>query len=162
MGIKSRWKSFSGHWSHIMSFCSQSPKRPWLLWRNKKRIHILKNYWPLDLQTNFWGEWVGLGFELRASHLQSRCSTSWTKPPVHFVLIILEMGSYKLCSWDGLKPSSILLISASQVRCEPLVPCLQTNFDGVCQPQVPNILTFCTSGELSIPTLQLPKSRKQG
>jgi hypothetical protein len=31
---------------------------------------------------------VGLGFELRASHLESRHSG----PPVHFALVILKMG----------------------------------------------------------------------
>jgi hypothetical protein len=35
---------------------------------------------------------VGLGFELRASHLQSSCSTASATPPVHFALVILEMG----------------------------------------------------------------------
>jgi hypothetical protein len=32
---------------------------------------------------------VRLWFELRASHLQSRCSTSRATPPVHFVLVII-------------------------------------------------------------------------
>jgi hypothetical protein len=61
---------------------------------------------------------VGLGFELRGLCLQSRCSTAWVIPPVHFVLVILEIGDM-----DGLK--LILLISAFQVarsRCEPLAP----------------------------------------
>jgi hypothetical protein len=35
---------------------------------------------------------VGLGFGLRASSLQSRCSTTW----VHFVLVIVEMGGGSL------------------------------------------------------------------
>jgi hypothetical protein len=35
---------------------------------------------------------VWLGFELKVSSLQSRCSTSWATPPVHFALIILEIG----------------------------------------------------------------------
>jgi hypothetical protein len=30
---------------------------------------------------------VGLGFEFRDSCLQSRCSTSWITPPVHFALV---------------------------------------------------------------------------
>jgi hypothetical protein len=33
-----------------------------------------------------------LAFELRASCLQSRCSAAWVTPPVHFALIVLEMG----------------------------------------------------------------------
>jgi hypothetical protein len=32
---------------------------------------------------------VGLGFELRALLLQSRCSSAWATSPVHFVLVIL-------------------------------------------------------------------------
>jgi hypothetical protein len=57
---------------------------------------------------------VGLGFELRASHLQSRHPTPWVMPPVHFALVILEMGvSQTIClSWPR---TLILLISASQV-----------------------------------------------
>jgi hypothetical protein len=35
---------------------------------------------------------VGLGFELRASHLHSRHSTAWVPLPVYFSLIIWEMG----------------------------------------------------------------------
>jgi hypothetical protein len=33
---------------------------------------------------------MGLGFELSASYLQSRHSTAWVTPPVHFALVILE------------------------------------------------------------------------
>jgi hypothetical protein len=33
---------------------------------------------------------VGIRFEVRALHLQSRCSTTWAMPPVCFVLVILE------------------------------------------------------------------------
>jgi hypothetical protein len=46
--------------------------------------------------------------------LQSRCSTAWTTPQVHFVLVILEIGVlWTIClSWPG---TLILPISASQV-----------------------------------------------
>jgi hypothetical protein len=57
---------------------------------------------------------LGLGFELRASQLQSRCSTAGATPPVRFALVILEMRvSRTIClSW----PRTIILpISASQV-----------------------------------------------
>jgi hypothetical protein len=47
---------------------------------------------------------VGLGFELRALGLQSRLSTAWTTPPVHFTLLILEMGSQELFALANLKP----------------------------------------------------------
>jgi hypothetical protein len=42
---------------------------------------------------------LGLGFELRPLHLQSRHSTAWAMIPVHFALVILEIGSLKLFSW---------------------------------------------------------------
>jgi hypothetical protein len=45
---------------------------------------------------------VGLGFELKALHLQSRHSLAWAMPPVPFALVILEMGD-KLFAWAGLK-----------------------------------------------------------
>jgi hypothetical protein len=35
---------------------------------------------------------VVLGFDLRASHLLGRCSTTCTAPPVLFALVILELG----------------------------------------------------------------------
>jgi hypothetical protein len=35
---------------------------------------------------------MGQEFELRASHLQNRSSTTWATLPVHFALFILEMG----------------------------------------------------------------------
>jgi hypothetical protein len=54
----------------------------------------------------------GLGFELRTLWLQSRYSTTWTTSPVHFSLVVLEMGSHKLFAWTGLQP---LPSSASQV-----------------------------------------------
>jgi hypothetical protein len=57
---------------------------------------------------------VGLGFELRALHLQSRCSTAWATPPVHFALVILEMGvPWTIC--PGWPWTVILPISTSQV-----------------------------------------------
>jgi hypothetical protein len=46
--------------------------------------------------------WVGLEFEFRASHLQSRHSTAWDTPPVHFPLVILEIESCKLFTQAGL------------------------------------------------------------
>jgi hypothetical protein len=49
---------------------------------------------------------VGVEFELRASHLQSKHSTSWVTPPVYFGLVILEMGSHELFPWAGLESRS--------------------------------------------------------
>jgi hypothetical protein len=56
---------------------------------------------------------VGMGFELRALSLQSR-STIWATPPVHFALVILEMGVLQTICLDW-PWTVILLISASQV-----------------------------------------------
>jgi hypothetical protein len=39
---------------------------------------------------------VGLGFELKALNLQSRHSTAQAITLLHFAIVILEMGSYKL------------------------------------------------------------------
>jgi hypothetical protein len=57
---------------------------------------------------------VVLGFELRALHLQSRCSTACTTLQVHFVLVILSMGVFQsLClGWPW---NVIFLTSAFQV-----------------------------------------------
>jgi hypothetical protein len=55
---------------------------------------------------------VGLGFEVRASCLQSRHSTAWAIPPVHFALVILEIGVSWGLSWPQI---AILPISSSQV-----------------------------------------------
>jgi hypothetical protein len=42
---------------------------------------------------------VGLGFELRALHLQSRGSTTSDTTSVHFALVIRKMGSPELFAW---------------------------------------------------------------
>jgi hypothetical protein len=41
----------------------------------------------------FFPFFVGLGFELRALHLQSKSSAPLTTPPVHFALVFSKMGS---------------------------------------------------------------------
>jgi hypothetical protein len=46
-----------------------------------------------------------LGFELKALAANRR-STSWATTPVHFALVILEMGSFKLFLQSGLKSQS--------------------------------------------------------
>jgi hypothetical protein len=55
-----------------------------------------------------------LGFKLRASGLQSKHSIAQATPPVHFALVILEMGvSRTICpNWPQ---TAILPISNSQV-----------------------------------------------
>jgi hypothetical protein len=63
---------------------------------------------------HFSGGGMGLGFELRDSHLHSRCSTTWTTLPVQFSLTILEMGVSQTMG-TGWPWTAILLISASQV-----------------------------------------------
>jgi hypothetical protein len=55
------------------------------------------------LKKNFFLVELG-GFELRALSLQSRCSTAI--PPVHFALVILEMGSLELFALTGLETLS--------------------------------------------------------
>jgi hypothetical protein len=49
---------------------------------------------------------MGLGFELKASHLQSRCFTALATLTIHFVLDVLKIGSHELFAWHGLKPLS--------------------------------------------------------
>jgi hypothetical protein len=54
-----------------------------------------------------------LGFELRASHLQSRHCTCLSHTSSHFALVVLKMWSRGLFAW--LTSEETLLISASQV-----------------------------------------------
>jgi hypothetical protein len=56
---------------------------------------------------------IGLGFELRALHLQSRHSTTWTISPVHFALIIFGDGVLQTICPDW-PQTTILPISTSQ------------------------------------------------
>jgi hypothetical protein len=49
---------------------------------------------------------VGPGFKFKALYLQNRRSTPWATPPVHFVLVILEMVSRELFAWAGLRLQS--------------------------------------------------------
>jgi hypothetical protein len=78
---------------------------------------VATNHSNWDLLTNFFWRLfflVGLEFELRALQLQSRYSTTYTTPPVHFALVILEMGVSGTI-YLGWPQTSILPISASQV-----------------------------------------------
>jgi hypothetical protein len=52
-----------------------------------------------------------LGFELRASHLQSRPPTTWAMPPVHFAVVIFR----GVCVGGSHELFPILPISGSQV-----------------------------------------------
>jgi hypothetical protein len=47
-------------------------------------------------------------------HFQSRCSTTWVIPPVHFALVIFgDRVSWTIC--PGWPQTSVLLTSVSQV-----------------------------------------------
>jgi hypothetical protein len=46
---------------------------------------------------------VGLGFELRVLCLQSGHSTASVKPPLHFALVIFEIGSCELFAQASLE-----------------------------------------------------------
>jgi hypothetical protein len=72
---------------------------------------------------------VGLEFELKSLHLQSRCSTAWATTPVHFALVILEKGvSQTIClGWPQILT---LPISVSQVGLQVWAT-------------VPKLVTFC-------------------
>jgi hypothetical protein len=67
---------------------------------------------------------VGLGFELRASCLQSKCSIAGDTPPVHFAMVIFRDGVLGKFAWLSLNhnPSGLSLPSSSDNRPEPPVP----------------------------------------
>jgi hypothetical protein len=46
---------------------------------------------------------MGMKFQVRASHLQSRRSITRASPAFHFALVILEMGSLKIFARIGLE-----------------------------------------------------------
>jgi hypothetical protein len=85
---------------------------------------------------------VGLVFELRALHLQSRYSTTRATLPVHFSLVILEMGSPRLALNSD--PSDFSLPSSWGYMHEAPVPSLVLNFrcnsGNVLPPLRPNTL----------------------
>jgi hypothetical protein len=72
---------------------------------------------------------VGLKFEFGALHLQSRHSTAWATPLIHFALVALEMGvSQTTCStWPW---TLILLSSASQVTSITSISHLHSTYFG--------------------------------
>jgi hypothetical protein len=50
---------------------------------------------------------VTMGFKFRPSCLQSRSSTTWATPPVHFALVIFgDGGSHKLFVWADIETKS--------------------------------------------------------
>jgi hypothetical protein len=66
-----------------------------------------------------------LGFEDRALSLESRCSTTCAMPPVHFVLVILEMGyltNYFPRQDSNHSSSDLSILSSYDYRCELPVP----------------------------------------
>jgi hypothetical protein len=79
---------------------------PALLSEDLQSWHLPQQHsqlYPLKVFFFFWWDWC---FELRASYLQSRYSTAWSTPPVHFAQGILEMESHELFAQAGLKPQS--------------------------------------------------------
>jgi hypothetical protein len=79
--------------------------------------HVLFESWKFPMKSAIYHKvylllfLMGLEFELRASYLQSRCTTVWATPPVHFAHVILEMGVlWVIWPW-----TTILLSSASQL-----------------------------------------------
>jgi hypothetical protein len=67
-----------------------------LIWKKQRRLSkSIDGIWKKVFL-------VGLEFELRTLHLQSRLSTAWATPPGHFAVDILEMGSLELFPQAGL------------------------------------------------------------
>jgi hypothetical protein len=64
---------------------------------------LLPNLLDAEFKFFFPVDW---DFELRASCLQSRHSAALATRPVHFVLVIMEMGSRKLFAQAGIKAQS--------------------------------------------------------
>jgi hypothetical protein len=68
---------------------------------------------------------VGLGFELKTSLLQSIGHTTWAILPVHFNLVILEIGFREL--FPGLAsnqdPPNVIFPSSWDYRNETLASC---------------------------------------
>jgi hypothetical protein len=58
---------------------------------------------------------VGLEFELRVSHVQSRCSATLATPPVQFTLLIFFGDRVSRTVSPGWPQTMILLISASEL-----------------------------------------------
>jgi hypothetical protein len=56
---------------------------------------------------NFFFFLVELEFELRAPHLQARCSTTWAIPLALFAPVILKVGSCFPPSWPELRSSHL-------------------------------------------------------
>jgi hypothetical protein len=68
---------------------SQTPMRKMKIQNNKKYLFLVS---------------IGVGFGLSDSCLQSRHSTSWATPLLHFSQAILEMQYHDLFVWTDLKP----------------------------------------------------------
>jgi hypothetical protein len=82
--------------------------------RTHTQLWHFHRWLPSVINVHFLNFFVGLEFEFRALGLQSKRSTAWATPPVHFALVVLEMGVSGTI-YLGWSPTPILPISASQV-----------------------------------------------
>jgi hypothetical protein len=87
-------KKTSRNWNRI-EFPGINPWRSWhlILEKGDKSINWKDNLFIYNFYLL-----LGLGFEFRASALQSRYPTAWATPSVYFPLVILEMGFLELSS----------------------------------------------------------------
>jgi hypothetical protein len=87
----------------------------WYLLVFSSRIAESLDFFHLISYMSFFGGGIGLGSELRTSRLQSKHSTTWATPLVHFALVILEMGSHQLSVWAGLELWSSQILPHKQL-----------------------------------------------
>jgi hypothetical protein len=107
--------------------------RYWSLWKYSHVLWTLRSCWTMGDPTRhclfcsptqvwlnapvflfffcFFFLFVERGFELRALHLQSNHSPTWAMTPIHFALIILELGYRELFALAGLEPQSFQPLS---------------------------------------------------
>jgi hypothetical protein len=106
-------------WGHcpLWSFTSRMQCASWAqVWEWMKSLILVQGYSLCFYFSHFYlfNFLMGLEFELRASHLKSRCSIAWTTPPVHFCSVYFGDGvSQTICPvWPQ---NMVLPISDSQI-----------------------------------------------
>jgi hypothetical protein len=95
----------------------------------------------------------GTGFKLRILYLQSRYSTTWTTPPVHFAFNYFWIWSCIFClDWPGLQCYFLVFLHSWDDTYIPPCPTLGWDGGGGLMIFLPRLASHCYPSYLCLPS----------